>query len=46
MFETYKNHYEFILFAGLNGIKLNKNGAISSENNKLMSLHVERKKVN
>ncbi|WP_419335220.1 hypothetical protein [Spiroplasma endosymbiont of Sarcophaga variegata] len=46
MFETYKNNYEFILFAGLNGIKLNKNGAISSENNKLMSLHVERKKVN
>lgn len=44
MFETYKNHYEFILFAGFNGIKLNKNGAISSENNKLMSLYMLKEK--
>ncbi len=45
VFETYKNHYEFHLFAGFNGIKLNKNGTISSGNNKLMSLHFERKRI-
>lgn len=43
--ETYKNHYEFNLFAGFIPISINKNGEIISENNKLMSLHVERKKV-
>lgn len=43
--ETYKNHYEFNLFAGFLPININKNGEIISENNKLMSLHVERKKV-
>ncbi|WP_353487146.1 hypothetical protein, partial [Spiroplasma phoeniceum] len=45
MIETYKNHYEFNLFAGFLPIDINKNGEIISGNNKLMALHVERKKV-
>lgn len=44
MFETYKNHFEFNLFVGFNGIKLTKNGQINSEHFKLMTLHIERKK--
>ncbi|RUO85835.1 hypothetical protein D9R21_06480 [Spiroplasma endosymbiont of Megaselia nigra] len=45
MIETYKNHYEFNLTAGFLPIYINKNGEIISGNNKLMALHVERKKV-
>ncbi|WP_348735840.1 hypothetical protein [Spiroplasma endosymbiont of Ammophila pubescens] len=44
MIETYKNHYEFNLTAGFLPIDINKNGEIISGNNKLMALHVERKK--
>ncbi|WP_353487159.1 hypothetical protein, partial [Spiroplasma phoeniceum] len=45
MIETYKNHYEFNLTAGFLPIYITKNGEIISGNNKLMALHVERKKV-